>query len=125
LYLKNDLEQIPNLKMLRTNIETLEQRANTLKEKVQDFLKCEVISSLTMVGGGTTPNKKIPTIALAIEYKNYKPNKIEELLRKNFIIARIENDRVLLDFRTIQENELEKIEQILKNIFTNPSKSNH
>lgn len=122
LYLKNDLEQIPTLKMLFTPIETLEKRAKSLKEKVQDFLKCEIIKSQTMVGGGTTPNKKIPTIALSIEFKNYKPNKIEELLRKNFIISRIENDKVLLDFRTIQENECEKIEKILKNIFENISK---
>ena len=58
-----------------------------------------------MVGGGTTPNKKIPSIALSLEYKNYKPNQLEKLLRKNLIISRIENEKVLLDFRTIQENE--------------------
>lgn len=120
LYLKNELDQIPTIKMLNTSIETLEKRAKTLKENVQSFLKCEIIKSQTMVGGGTTPNKKIPTIALAIEYKNYKPNRIEELLRKNLIICRIENDKVLLDFRSIQENEVEKIEKILKDIFKNP-----
>lgn len=117
-YLKNELENIPTLKMLNTKIETLEQRANNLKEKIQSFIKCEVIKTFTMVGGGTTPNKKIPTIALTLEYKNYKPNKLEEVLRKNFIISRIENDKIILDFRTIQEFELEKLEEILKRIFS-------
>ena len=116
-YLKNDLEQIPTLKMLFTSIETLEQRANKLKEKIEDIYSCEVIKTSTMVGGGTTPNKKIPSIALSLEYKNYKPNQLEKLLRKNLIISRIENDKVLLDFRTIQENELEKLEEILKGLF--------
>lgn len=117
LYLKNELDSIPTLKMLNTKIETLEQRANNLKEKCENFIKCEVIKTSTMVGGGTTPNKKIPTIALTLEYKNYKPNKLEEILRKNSIISRIENDKVLLDFRTILESDCKKIEEILKNLF--------
>lgn len=116
-YLKNELDSIPTLKMLSTKIETLEQRANNLKEKCENFIKCEVIKTSTMVGGGTTPNKKIPTIALALEYKNYKANKLEEILRKNSIISRIENDKVLLDFRTILESDCKKIEEILKNLF--------
>ena len=116
-YLKNELDNIPTLKMLNTKIETLEQRANNLKEKCENFIKCEVIKTSTMVGGGTTPNKKIPTIALTLEYKNYKPNKLEEILRKNSIISRIENDKVLLDFRTILESDCKKIEEILKNLF--------
>ncbi|MCT7601832.1 L-seryl-tRNA(Sec) selenium transferase [Aliarcobacter butzleri] len=116
-YLKNELDNIPTLKMLNTKIETLEQRANNLKEKCENFIKCEVIKTSTMVGGGTTPNKKIPTIALTLEHKNYKANKLEEILRKNSIISRIENDKVLLDFRTILENDCKKIEEILKNLF--------
>ena len=116
-YLKNDLEQIPTLKMLFASTETLEQRAIKLKEKIKDIYSCEIIKTSTMVGGGTTPNKKIPSIALSLEYKNYKPNKLEQLLRKKLIISRIENDKVLLDFRTIQENELEKLENILKGLF--------
>ena len=116
-YLKNDLESIPTLKMLHTSVETLEKRANKLKEKISTICKCEVIKTSTMVGGGTTPNKKIPSIALTLEYKNLKPNKIEELLRENLIISRIENDKLILDFRTIQENEIEKIEEILNKLF--------
>ena len=116
-YLKNELDEIPTLKMLYTKIETLEQRALKLLEKVSDFCICEVIKTQTLIGGGTTPNKKIPSIALTIEHKDYKPNQIEKLLRKNNLIARIENEKILLDFRTIQENEIEKIANILKKIF--------
>ena len=35
-----------------------------------------------MVGGGTTPNKKIPQLLLSLEYKNLKANEIEKILRK-------------------------------------------
>lgn len=116
-YLKNELDEIPTLKMLYTNIKTLEQRASKLLEKVANICICEVIKTQTLIGGGTTPNKKIPSIALTIEHKKYKPNQIEKLLRKNNLIARIENEKILLDFRTIQENEIEKIADILKKIF--------
>jgi L-seryl-tRNA(Ser) seleniumtransferase len=116
-YLKNELNNIPTLKMLFTSLETLEQRANNLLEIVKTFCKSEVIKTQTLIGGGTTPNKKIPSIALCIEHDKYKPNQLEKLLRKNNLIARIENEKLLLDFRTIQEDEIEKIADILKKVF--------
>ena len=116
-YLKNDLNDIPTLNMLFTSIETLENRANSLKERVQDICTCEVISSETLIGGGTTPNRKIPSIALSISYKDFKASKIEKLFRQNNLIARIENEKVLLDFRTIQENEIEQIANIISGVF--------
>ena len=119
IYLKNDLDKIPTLKMLNTKLEVLEQRANSLKNSIDNFIKCEVIKSSTMVGGGTTPNKKITTIALSLEYKNLKENEIEKILRKNLIISRIENEKVLLDFRTILEKDIDNIEEILKKEFKN------
>ena len=117
LYLTNQLEKIPTLNMLNTPISVLENRANNLKEKIQNICKCEIIKTSTMVGGGTTPNKKIPSIALSIEFENYKPNKIEKFLRENRVISRIENDKVLLDFRAILEEQIDELEDILKNIF--------
>jgi L-seryl-tRNA(Ser) seleniumtransferase len=116
-YLKNELNDIPTLNMLFTSIETLEKRANILKEKIQDICTCEVISSETLIGGGTTPNRKIPSIAVTISYKDFKANKIEKLFRQNNLIARIENEKVLLDFRTIQENEIEQIVNIISRVF--------
>ncbi len=116
-YLKDELDSIPTLKMLHTSTQTLSQRANILKQRLDTLCSCEVIETSTMVGGGTTPNKKIPSIALSLEYKNYKPNKIEKLLREQNLITRIENDKVLLDFRTIGEHEIDSIEQIIKKVF--------
>lgn len=117
LYLTNQLEKIPTLNMLNTPISVLENRAISLKERIQNICKCEIIKTSTIVGGGTTPNKKIPSIALSIEFENYKPNKIEKLLRENRVISRIENDKVLLDFKAILEEQIDELVDILKNIF--------
>lgn len=116
-YLKNELNDIPTLKMLFSSLETLEQKANTLFEKIKNICKCEVIKTQTLIGGGTTPNKKIPSIALCINDEKYKANQLEKLLRKNNLITRIENEKILLDFRTIQEDEIEKIADILNKVF--------
>jgi len=100
-------EEIPTLNMLFTSLEDLENRAKELQIKLQNYCLCEIIKTSTVIGGGTTPNKKIPTIAMSISFKNYKANKLEKLFRENNIIGRIENDKYLLDFRSIQKSELE------------------
>lgn len=116
-YLKGQTQDIPTLKMLHEDVKTLERRANTLKQSIEDICKCEVIKTQSLIGGGTTPNKKIPTIALTLEYKDYKANKIEKLLRKQNLIIRIENEKVLIDFRSIQEHEVKEIEEIIRGVF--------
>lgn len=116
-YLKGQTQDIPTLKMLHEDVKTLEQRANTLKQSIEDICKCEVIKTQSLIGGGTTPNKKIPTIALTLEYKDYKANKIEKLLRKQNLIVRIENEKVLIDFRSIQEHEIQEIQEIIRGVF--------
>jgi len=107
-------EEIPTLNMLFTSLEILKERAINIEENIKDYCICEVVETLTVIGGGTTPNKKIPTIALSIEFKSYKPNKIEQIFRKYNIIGRIENDKYILDFRSIPESQL----NILKNTIT-------
>jgi len=115
ILLKN-YDEIPTLKMLLKPIEQLKQNAQTIKNSLENICKCEIIETKTVIGGGTTPNKKIPTIALSLEFKNYKPNKIEKLLRAKNIIGRIEEEKYLLDFRTIKEDDLELISSTIKEI---------
>jgi L-seryl-tRNA(Ser) seleniumtransferase len=109
-------EDIPTLKMLFTPIEELEKRAHNLKESILDICTCNIIQTQTVIGGGTTPNKKIPTVALSIEFNNYKPNKIETLFRKKNVIGRIENEKFLIDFRSIKEKELPILQRIVKEV---------
>ena len=83
----------------------------------ENICNCEVIHTQTLIGGGTTPNRKIPSVGVSISFKDFKPNKIEKLLRANNLITRIENEKVLLDFRTIQEIEIEQIANIIAKVF--------
>lgn len=114
--LLGNLDEIPTLNKLFKTTKELEKKAKLLKEKIDSICKANIFETKTVIGGGTTPNKKIPTIALSIEFKNFKPNKIEKLCRAKNLIGRIEDEKFLLDFRTIDDNEIELIENILKEI---------
>ena len=112
-YIFKEYEKIPTLKLLFTDIETLKTRAENLRKILKNDI-CEVVESKTYMGGGTLPNRTFPTIALA-----FKGNAIE--LEKKFrslgLIGRIENDRFLIDFRSILPELDEQVLKIIKKVF--------
>lgn len=115
-YLAKDLELIPTRALLNTDISNLEQRATRIF-KIMGEEVCGVFASHTYVGGGTLPNKKIPTIVL----KFFGDAKIiEEKFRKNLVIGRVESGSFLLDFRSIDKKEDEKLLMIIKSIIPLP-----
>lgn len=109
-------DEIPTLKMLFDDIPTLQNKASILKNIIDKICQCHIKEAQTVIGGGTTPNRKIPTIVMSVEFNKMKPNKIEQCFRAKNIIGRIEDDKFLLDFRTISENELEQIANSVKEI---------
>ena len=86
----------------------MKKRAENLANKIGKE-KCEVIQSETFMGGGTLPNRKFPTIALHVKGK---AKELERKFRKKHLIGRIENDKFLIDFRSILPYVEEKIEKI-------------
>lgn len=107
LYL-GQIDKIPTLKMLFTTIQALKDTATKIQKSLDNIehLSINIIETQTVIGGGTTPNQKIPTIALQLHYKNLKANEMEQKFRAKKIIGRIENDIFLLDLRSVQEEEL-------------------
>jgi len=114
--LLGNIDEIPTLKMLFTSTDELKEKALMLQKSIKDISTCEIINTKTVIGGGTTPNKTIPSIALAVKIKNYKPNKMEKLFREKNVIGRIEDEQFLLDFRSINKDEIPQIEQVAKEI---------
>ena len=114
-YLAEEYEQIPTLWLLFRSVEELEQRALHVKESVGEHT-CEILESETYMGGGTLPNRRFPTIALHVKGK---ATLLEKKFRENHVIGRIENDRFLLDFRTILPSTEAKLSDIIKRIVGN------
>ncbi len=111
-YLKKEYELIPTISLLFETLQNLKTRAKNI-EKIVGKNLCEVIESKTVMGGGTMPNRKFPTIALHIKGE---ARELEKLFRKRGVIGRIEDEKFLLDFRSIQSFNDEKIIQAIKEV---------
>ena len=112
-YIKEEYDKIPTLKMLYQTQEDLLKKAKKLLS-LTPKLNAQIKESHTYVGGGTMPNKKIPTIIVEI---NANAKKTEEIMRENLVIGRIENEKFVLDLRSVLDDEIEKLASIInKNI---------
>lgn len=98
-YLKDEAErEIPIWQMMAKPLEAIQATA----ENWRQFLgEGEVIAGCSTVGGGSLPTEEMPTYLLALTPD--KPDVFMKALRDAHppVIARIEDDRVLLDPRTV------------------------
>ncbi len=76
----------------------------------------QVIQGSSMVGGGSLPGESLTTYLLALTIKN--PDRFLEKLRglQVPVIARIENDQVVFDPRTILPNQESMLLEELKSL---------
>jgi L-seryl-tRNA(Ser) seleniumtransferase len=109
-YLKDEAErEIPIWRMISMEREQVRARAEAWREALGQG---EVVESESTVGGGSLPGESMGTWVLALDVKS--PDKFMAKLRASDppVIARTENDRVLLDPRTVlpeQENDLLRV----------------
>jgi len=98
-YLKDEAErEIPIVKMMSLTPEQVKIRAEAWRIALGQG---EVVESESTVGGGSLPGESMPTVVLSLNVKS--PDKFLKKLRDAHppIIARTENDKVLLDPRTV------------------------
>ncbi len=124
-YLDTDqaLTRVPTLAMLTVPLDVLKKRARRLLGRLRPRLagSCTVSleRTLSRVGGGALPEFNIDSWAVVLAPQAMTVNTLEKRLRQLFIpvIGRIENDRFLLDVRTIQDCELAEVAQLLGDFF--------
>jgi L-seryl-tRNA(Ser) seleniumtransferase len=104
-YVKQDYEAIPALRMLRSTKAVVRERAEQLAGDVEraGTLHLEVVDGESVVGGGAAPSAVLPTALLAITSSRCNADELQARLRAASppIIARVEDNRVLLDLRTV------------------------
>jgi L-seryl-tRNA(Ser) seleniumtransferase len=94
-------DAIPALRMIRMTVDELRTRATALRSRVPWL---EIIPGRSVAGGGSTPDQTLPTWLLAM---NTNAVAAERALRLGDppVIARIEDDRLVLDLRTVFPEE--------------------
>ncbi|MBM3786852.1 MAG: L-seryl-tRNA(Sec) selenium transferase [Acidobacteria bacterium] len=102
--LLEDYDAVPALAMIRLPKAAVEARAQTVAASLPASLRAEVIDGESVAGGGSTPDQAIPTALIAIPGS---ATRRERALRKAStpVIARIDEDRVLLDLRTVDSRD--------------------
>jgi len=110
-YLKGEAtSKIPIWAMLSATREQLDARAAKWAERLRaKKLDATVMDAESTIGGGSLPGETLPTRALALNVAS--PDAFSTRLRQNTppIIARIEENRVVFDPRTVLAHEEEKL----------------
>ncbi len=100
-------QEIPVLAMLDVGDEVLAARAARLRDGI-GAERCEIVGSVARVGGGALPLLELPGPAVALRSPT-APAELMAALRAGepSLIARVHEERVVLDPRTLAEDEID------------------
>jgi L-seryl-tRNA(Ser) seleniumtransferase len=111
-------ERVPVQRMLGLDAGRVRARARALADALRaecPQAQVEVVDGSSAVGGGAAPTLEIPTALLAVTHAVLGADRLAAALRRADppVVARIAGDRVVLDLRTVQENEEEPLRRCL------------
>ncbi|MBE6058679.1 MAG: L-seryl-tRNA(Sec) selenium transferase [Clostridium sulfidigenes] len=118
---KEAIDNIPSLNMILMPKEEVKKKCTLLKRKLQsktqDF-KFYIDKGESMVGGGSMPTEKIETYVVKVTSEKFSPEDMEKKLRlgETPLIARVYNDELVLDGRTLFKEDFDEIVQCFKAI---------
>ena len=116
LYLDDERrgEELPTLRMLRRPFAELESEANALAKALMEAdpdATADTALDTSRLGSGSMPQGNIPTRVVRLRHARMAVERLAQALRQQPtpIITRIQDDRVLIDPRTLQAGETEEI----------------
>ena len=117
-YLEGAGEKIPTLAMLAADPEALKKRARGLAKKItsETTITADVAGDVSRAGGGSLPLAEFPTSVVTLASSGLNASALQSALRNSDIpiITRVKDDRVILDMRTVREDEVVLIAEALK-----------
>ena len=118
------IRDLPVLKSLTETKKEVRARAQKLLRKLRASgipnVRFSLREGTAAAGGGSLPGQEIPTALVALTPLSMSASRLEERLRrlKVPIIARVDAAEVLLDMRTVAEDEFRIIDEGLHTIFS-------
>jgi len=120
-YLKGEaVNKVPIWRMISAPLEEIERRAGNWAQALGGIAR--VVEGESMVGGGSLPGGTLPTRLLAIGGTGKKSRNLAQILSRQLrsqkipVIARISDDVLLLDPRTVLPEEDEIVLQTLRSL---------
>ena len=114
---------IPTLAMLTMPLAAIERRARRLSRRLGKSLAdrgtVALVRTSSRVGGGSLPEMELSSCGLAVTPRKMSVNELERRLRAATVpvIGRIENDCLLLDLRTVADDEIAALAATLIEVF--------
>jgi len=109
-YLRAAWDEIPAIRMIRMTPQELKRRSENFIRELRpelplDEVEIEIVDGASLAGGGSTPEQSLPSKVIRIASARYSATKLEQRLRRApagmSVIARVEEDRLVLDLRTV------------------------
>lgn len=115
------VDTVPTLSMILASSSKLEKKAKKLASKLKEAkgaYSIEVEEDISMVGGGALPVEKLPTWVVSVAATKLSTAELEEKLRNSAppIVVRIKEDRILLDVRTILNEDFDDLARAFASI---------
>jgi L-seryl-tRNA(Ser) seleniumtransferase len=115
----NAINEVPVLRMLVSTAEELEDRCRELIQGLDNSnLSMDIVRGNSAVGGGAAPMVQPESALIVLEHSQLSASELERKLRtlKVPVIARIVDDRVTIDLRTVSESEMKDLASALQEV---------
>jgi L-seryl-tRNA(Ser) seleniumtransferase len=113
--------EIPVYRMLTLPIEAIDRRARALSAELNRLprVRTAIVDGVSTIGGGSAPGSTLPTRLIALEVNDLSASALEGRLRSGDppVIGRIHEDRVVLDVRTVGEEEEHLILEAVQKLY--------
>jgi L-seryl-tRNA(Ser) seleniumtransferase len=111
---------VPVQRMLMMNAAEVRQRADLFASALNTEAdwNTEVIAGVSAVGGGSAPGVELPTWLVSVARQGTTADHLANRLRQLTppIIARVQNDRIVLDLRTVFPEQDALLIQLIRNL---------
>lgn len=122
-YLKGEaLKKVPVWRMIGMPVEALSERAARWAARLRRVgLPCEVVDGQSVVGGGSLPGETLPTRLLAVHVASPDAAAMHLRACSPPVIVRREDDRLLVDPRTVLDRDEEELLAALGTLTQSPT----
>jgi L-seryl-tRNA(Ser) seleniumtransferase len=112
------IDNIPVLRMLFQTPETIRTRAGRIRSMLKrqsPAAEVRIIRDISKAGGGSLPDAEFETYAVSVAPDQISVNELEQRLRLGSpsVIARIKDDALIIDARTVQDMEIKDLVRLV------------
>jgi L-seryl-tRNA(Ser) seleniumtransferase len=113
------LREVPVLRMLSAGYDEIAERAERFVDLLTGTrLSYELVDGSSAIGGGAAPAVELATKLIALTHEDMTVTKLERRLRGSDppVIARIAEDRLMIDLRTVPDSDEAKLLDVLNQL---------